>query len=158
MTAQSSSARAILGPLFVVKGHDAETRLRRSVSIEGGGFVLDRLHCETLPAEQVQIRYPAHLGGQPLLTVTPLDLEWRTLSREQAAETAAQLAGTWWSTVPGSHSLTQESATAYELGQMVSLLAAEGGPVAISKHVVGLVYLDEPWMFVADDTPAAWNG
>ncbi|MFE4603831.1 hypothetical protein ACFRKE_23595 [Kitasatospora indigofera] len=145
--------------LFAVKWNDAEGRSLRTVSIEGPEFVMNTFGLEEPPTGQVQNRYPAHLlGGRPVITATPITLEWRALTREQAAEKAAKITGTWWSTVPGSHSLNQESSTAYEMAQTLTLMAAEGGPVAISEHVIGLMYMGEPWMFVAENTPAAWNG
>ncbi|WP_331731817.1 hypothetical protein [Kitasatospora sp. NBC_01300] len=145
--------------LFAVKWNDAEGRTTPTVSIEGPEFVMNMFGLEEVPTGQVQNRYPAHLlGGRPVITATPIELEWRDLTREEAAEQAAKITGTWWSTVPGGHPLNQESSTAYDMGQTVTLLAAEGSPVAISEHVIGLMYMGEPWLFVSENTPAAWNG
>ncbi|MEU3499103.1 hypothetical protein ABZ747_37165 [Kitasatospora cineracea] len=145
--------------LFAVKWNDAEPRSTPTVSIEGAEFVKRMFRLDEVPTGQVQNRYPAHVqGGRPVLTATPITLEWRELTREEAAAEAAKITGMWWSTIPGSHPLDQECATAYEMAQTVTLLAAEGSPVAISEHVIGLMYLDEPWLFVAMNTPAAWNG
>ncbi len=144
---------------FAVKWNDAEGRTPRTVSIESPEFVMHMFGLEEAPTGQVQNRYPAHLlGGRPVITATPIELKWRDLTREEAAEEAAKLTGTWWSTIPGSHSLNQESSTAYDMAQTITLLAAEGSPVAITEHVIGLIYMDEPWLFVTDETPVTWNG
>ncbi|MEV4562066.1 hypothetical protein AB0K51_34540 [Kitasatospora sp. NPDC049285] len=145
--------------LFAVKWNDAEGRSARTVSVEGTEFVKHMFGLDEVPVGQVQNRYPAHLlGGRPVLTATPITLEWRALTREEAAEKAAKITGTWWSTIPGSHPLNQEPSTAYEMAQTVTLLAAEGSPVAIGEHVIGLMYMGEPWLFIAENTPETWNG
>ncbi|MFF4924348.1 hypothetical protein ACFY4B_27500 [Kitasatospora sp. NPDC001261] len=128
----------------------------RYTAVEDPASLAQTLAITTPPAGPLRIF--DRDGRTPQVSVVPLDLAWRTATAEEVHQAVADLAGTsWWHSRPGYHSLHQSRFTGESIAEMVTILAAEGAPVALGGHAIGVTVNGEPCVYLPHHPPAAWE-